>query len=137
MTTKNKHIQLTKNFNSKEFDSPDIEFSGRNISMELVNKLQKIRDITGFSIVIFSGVRSKLYNRKIKGVNNSEHVFSEAVDVLALTNKKMFFILKASFLVGFDRIGINNKCVHLGVSKTKPANVLWTYYKRKTKNTIL
>ena len=50
------HTQLSKNFNSKEFDSPDIKFSGKNISLDLIVKLQSLRDLYKKPIVIISGV---------------------------------------------------------------------------------
>ncbi|MFZ7134357.1 MAG: D-Ala-D-Ala carboxypeptidase family metallohydrolase [Eubacteriales bacterium] len=57
--------QLTKNFNEKEFACP---CCGKTvINMDIVNKLQKLRDFIGFPIVITSGYRCDKYNKSIGG----------------------------------------------------------------------
>jgi len=122
------HTQLSKNFNSKEFDSPDIKFSGKNISLDLIVKLQSLRDLYKKPIVIISGVRSKQHNLKIGGVPNSAHVIFQAADIKVNNSHDRFLLLKLALQVGFNRIGINKNSLHLDVSKSGPQNVIWDYY---------
>ncbi len=74
-------IQFTTNFNSSEFESPDCE--DHKISVELIDKLQQLRDKYGKSITITSGYRSKEYNAKVGGVENSQHILGKAADITA------------------------------------------------------
>lgn len=120
--------QLTKNFNSKEFDSPDLVGSGLMISITLVCMLQAMRNVYKKPIVVISGVRTKKRNTKVGGVLDSEHLVFDSADIEALTSQAMYSLVVLALKVGFTRIGINNKSIHLGVSITKPNNVIWTYY---------
>lgn len=135
--SKSIHIQLTKNFNSKEFDSPDKEFSGLNISPILVQKLQAMRDIVNFPIIIISGVRTVKHNKKVNGVAGSTHISFESADILAPTETKMYYLVKAAYLVGFTRIGVNKNAIHLDVSTVKREFVMWTYYEKKNHKIIV
>lgn len=121
-------IQLTKNFNSREFDSPDAPNSGINISRLFVHKLQRMRDIYGKPIVIISGVRTKKRNKKVGGVPNSTHMLFTGADIKVKKSRDMFLLLNAALQVGFVRIGVNNGSMHLDNSYDKPQDVIWTYY---------
>ncbi len=78
-------MQLTDNFNQKEFDSKDGSTMPnevlRNIEL-LSEQLQIIRDYTGKSITINSGYRSPEHNKSIGGVSNSQHVKGKAADIV-------------------------------------------------------
>ena len=72
-------IQFTKNFNSSEFECPGSD--KHKISVDLVDRLQKLREAYGKSITITSGYRSKEHNAKVGGVENSQHILGLAVDL--------------------------------------------------------
>ena len=81
-------MNLTKNFNVKEFDCkdgsntpPDVRF---NLQV-LANNLQVLRDHIDMPIHINSGYRSPSYNERIGGVKNSQHLLGNAADI---TTKK-------------------------------------------------
>lgn len=81
-------IQFTKNFNSKEFECPGSD--EHKISVDLIDKLQQLRDSYGKSITVTSGYRSKEYNDKIGGVANSQHVLGRAVDITGKDLDKLY-----------------------------------------------
>lgn len=118
------HKQITKNFNSKEFDSPDVEFSGLDIERELVYKLQVMRDILNIAIIVNSGVRTAHWNEKVGGVSDSGHLTCTDVDISVNSSSHRYFIVLAAINVGFDRIGVYNNHVHLSVDKSKKPS-LW------------
>ena len=76
-------MQLTKNFNLKEFACHD----GKSVPLELLanvkdlaEQLQVLRDETD-TITITSGYRSPEHNKKIGGAKFSEHVNARAADI--------------------------------------------------------
>lgn len=119
--------QLTKNFNSREFDSPDIPGSGLKINIELVEQLQVMRDIYKKPIIIKSGVRTISYNKKVKGKFNSAHLVGNAVDISCTTSSQRYSLIGLALIVGFTRIGIGSSFIHLDISKSKPKEVIWLY----------
>jgi len=120
--------QLTKNFNSKEFDSPDVPNSGLLIDKILVLALQQMRSEYGKPIKILSGVRSIKQNKKVGGTQDSSHVKNKAVDILVENSSAMFSLLNLALKNGFTRIGVNNNSLHLDIDETKPNHIIWTYY---------
>lgn len=78
-------MKLTKNFNSKEFNSKD----GKPMPLEVLGnvkkvaeQLQVIRDYFNEPITINSGYRSPSHNKAIGGVKDSQHVLGTAVDIV-------------------------------------------------------
>ena len=82
-------MSLTKNFKAKEFFSrvyvggpkqipPPAKYAG-NLQALAIN-LQKVRDKVG-RLNINSGYRTPAYNKRVKGVENSQHLLAKAADV--------------------------------------------------------
>lgn len=73
------NFKITKNFNLKEFSSPD---TGEvKINSKLVFILQHLRNIVGKPIIVNSGYRTVKHNKKVKGKNNSSHLRGNAADI--------------------------------------------------------
>ena len=119
--------QLSKNFNSSEFDSPDIIGSGLKMNNVLIEKLQEMRDIFGKPIRIKSGYRSVIHNKKVGGKTNSEHLQGNAVDIRIKNSNERYVLLGLALIVGFSRIGVGRDFLHLDISSTKPKEVVWLY----------
>lgn len=79
-------MQLTKDFNKREFDSKDGSAMPADILKnvkELAANLQVLRDFVGKPITINSGYRSKAYNATIRGAaSNSQHIYGCAADIV-------------------------------------------------------
>lgn len=77
-------MELTKNFDTHEFESKDGLSTPKNLMpniQELADNLQVLRDYLGLPININSGYRSPSHNRSIGGVKNSQHVQGKASDI--------------------------------------------------------
>lgn len=79
--TRNSNIQLTKNFNAKEFYSHCADvFGSHYLDEKLINAMQFIRDYYDVPIFITSSYRSVLCNSIAGGALNSQHLKGLAVD---------------------------------------------------------
>lgn len=77
-------MQLTKNFNSKEFACKDGTAVPASLMInvkKLAENLQVLRDYLGKPIVINSGYRTPIYNKKIGGATSSQHLEAKAGDI--------------------------------------------------------
>ena len=116
-----------KYFNYEEFDSPDIQGSGQLMDPELLDMIDKAREIYGKPIRVNSGYRTEDHNRKVGGVDSSSHLKGLAIDVACIRSKDRFEMLTALIEVGFNRIGVASTFIHIDVDKNKSQNVIWTY----------
>lgn len=76
--------QLTENFSLSEFNCHDGTAVPKSLMpniIELANNLQVLRDELGEAIHINSGYRSPAYNKRIRGVSNSQHTKGTASDI--------------------------------------------------------
>ena len=73
-------LNLSPNFKVKEFSCKD----GSDkvlIDINLVEKLQELRNYLGKPITILSGYRTDSYNKQCGGADNSYHLKGQAVDI--------------------------------------------------------
>lgn len=117
-----------RNFDPKEFESPDIEGSGYNMKSGFMEKLQHARNIADIPFVITSGYRSDAHNKDVGGVANSSHLKGVAADISVKNGFERLTILSSLLQVGFRRIGIGEAFIHVDLDSDKPASI-WTYYK--------
>lgn len=76
--------QLTKNFNSKEFnckDGTEVPNGLMHNVQELAENLQKVRNVIKKPIVISSGYRTNSHNKKVGGAKQSYHLSGRAADI--------------------------------------------------------
>ncbi len=116
-----------KYFNYEEFDSPDIKGSGQLMDPELLDMIDKAREIYGKPIRVTSGYRTEDHNRKVGGVDSSSHLKGLAIDVACVRSNDRFEMLTALIEVGFNRIGVASTFIHVDIDKGKSQNVIWTY----------
>ena len=116
-----------KYFSYNEFDSPDEEGSGRNMDYDLLNMIDRARELYGKPIVVTSGFRTESHNKKVGGVSSSSHLKGLAIDVACIRSKDRFEMLTALIEVGFNRIGVASTFIHVDIDKNKSQNVIWTY----------
>tara|TARA_R110000744_G_scaffold237580_1_gene355035 strand:- start:219 stop:578 length:360 start_codon:yes stop_codon:yes gene_type:complete len=116
-----------KYFNYEEFDSPDLQGSGKNMSDELISMLDVARKKYGKAIVPNSGFRTRDHNAKVGGTSNSSHLKGLAADIKCVNSTDRFKLEGILREVGFKRIGIGETFIHIDIDKDKSQNVLWTY----------
>ena len=133
-TSRNQEISWNdiKHFTPREFtckcdglcDHPVV------ISLELVAKLDSIRDSMGRSIGITSGTRCERHNQRVGGKRRSAHTpkngVSHAVDVHCPDSAFRYAFLKSALPL-FNRIGIAKSFIHVDDDPELPGNVIWVY----------
>jgi len=110
-------FQLTKNFNLREFMSPDT--CEVMIYPELVDKLQDLRDYLDKPIKVTSGYRTPERNKAVGGVEGSYHLIGKAVDILVDSPEDV--VRKYANLSGFSycKYYPNTKHFHLDIGKIR------------------
>jgi zinc D-Ala-D-Ala carboxypeptidase len=116
-----------KYFKLSEFDSPDLVGSGEAMDREFLTRIDQARSIAGVPFKITSGVRSKAWNKKVGGVENSSHITGHAADIACTNSVYRFKIITSLLKAGLNRIGIADNFIHVDNDPEKAPNVIWTY----------
>lgn len=98
---------LTKNFTRDEFECQCKKCDAQMIDLELVDKLQSIRDVLGVKLKVTSGYRCISHNAKVHGSSHSKHLYGFAADWRTLdrvVNPVALGIIAAA--QGFGAVGI-------------------------------
>ena len=107
---------MSKYFKNKEL----------NMNVDFLAKLDEAREFAGIPFIINSAYRSPTHPESIKNPTSS-HIKGLAVDIKATDSKTRFKILEALLSVGFTRIGIANRFIHVDMDYDKSQEVIWTY----------
>jgi uncharacterized protein YcbK (DUF882 family) len=92
---------------------------------ELVDMLDRAREIAETAFVITSGLRTLEHNKEVGGVEDSAHLTGEAVDIACVNSQRRFRIVKALLDVGFRRIEIRPTHIHCDIDETKVQDVIF------------
>lgn len=121
------------NFVIEEFDC---KHSGKNnISHDLIDRLQSLRDELGFPFIITSGYRSKEHPIEKAKANPGVHTLGLAADI-KVSGKQAYEVISNAAKHGFTGIGINQKgnynsrFIHLDIAEssgTRPRPHIWSY----------
>lgn len=95
--------------------------------MEFLLKLDRARHLAGVPFKVNSGFRCPSWNQFNGGTPTSSHLIGLAADISTPTSWEYFQILKALFDVGFTRIGVGKKFIHVDDDPGKPGELIWTY----------
>lgn len=96
--------ELSKNFKVKEFACKD----GSDkiiIDTELIDVLQKFRDMVQCPVKIISGYRTDSYNKQCGGALNSYHLKGMAADVQVGNHENYTFLALCAALCGARGVG--------------------------------
>ena len=129
----NRNKTLSKNFTAGELTQSGKKiFTKARIDPNLVICLQKIRDHVGKPVIVNSGYRSYLYNKKIyedknQKPTNSRHISGQAADI-RVAGMSGLEISKIALKVYGPNIGVGvaNSYAHIDVRGTYAR---WTYFK--------
>ena len=123
-----------QHFTPKEFDSPDAPGSGLlNMQPEFIAQLDLLRDKMGKRMDINSGFRTKKRNlwlrvaRGLKSVDSSAHCNGWAADIVIPNSNYRMWLIYHALNLGFRRIGLGKRFIHLDADPSKPQDVMWTY----------
>jgi len=123
---------LSANFDIEEWQC-SCPCKSRDISMDLVNKVQTVRHVFDRPMRITSGVRCSDFNASIGASPSSSHVPlngrpSLAVDLFVGNSADRFRLLQLA-LHDFSRVGVSKEpgFIHLDIDEDKSQRVLWLY----------
>ena len=116
---KGKKVQLSKNFNSTEFDCHGSGCCSKtDIDKKLVEYLQNIRDHFGVAVTINSAYRCEKHNAKIGGASKSKHKYGQAADI-SVKGIAPAEVAKYAESIGILGIGLYPTFVHIDTRTTK------------------
>jgi len=123
--------QLSKHFNSKEFECNCNKCDEQLISEILLDKLEQVREQYSKPIKITSGYRCPDHNKAIGGKPGSSHMSGLAVDItpVILTLDDLDLLYEICYNI-FDNIGDGRpkNFVHVDVREPKPTGKRhWIY----------
>lgn len=117
----NGDVKLAKNFRLSEFKCK-CGCQEAMLSYELIEKLQKLRELLGKPIVITSSYRCPTYNKAVGGVTTSLHLSGLAADI-KVSGVHPLAVAKEAEKLGFTGIGVytnnNQYFTHLDVRNGK------------------
>lgn len=118
--TKGKETQLSKNFESTEFDCKckNKTCTTTEIDPKLVEYLQKIRNYFGKAITINSAYRCDKHNKSVGGASQSKHKYGQAADIKVSGVKPLKVAQYAEF-IGIKGIGQYSNFVHIDTRENK------------------
>ena len=99
-------MKLTKNFSLEEMyrsdtaqrcgidNKPQTEEVVENLRALCTEVLQPLRDPLGKPVVVSSGYRCKDLNRKVGGVENSQHLKGEAADIKVRDREELIDVMR-------------------------------------------
>lgn len=100
-------IQLTANFNIKEFACKDgtavpahLLYNVRQLALNL----QIIRDFLNAPVTVNSGYRTPVYNKKVGGAPASQHLLANAADIKVFGYSSQFVFTKIRLLMKEGKI---------------------------------
>jgi len=105
---------LTKNFSREEFACKCC-CGLDTVDWELVDKLQRLRDVVGVPIAISSGARCDAHNATIGGSPTSQHLVGKAADCHFPDYVNLESVYGIAKQIGFRGIGRYPEFLHLDV----------------------
>ena len=113
-------------FAPDEFQKPDL------LRWDMLKKLDGLREQCGFGLVVTSSFRALDHNANVGGVKDSAHCpapdgFYSGIDLSTgrLTSWQLYKLITAAIGLGFERIGIYPKHIHLDIEDRLPHPVMW------------
>ncbi len=107
------NIQISVNFHLREFQCKDGSHQVV-LKRDLLDKLQRLRDLAGKPVTITSGYRNPAYNLKVGGSPTSRHLRGEAADI-QVTGMSPQQVAELAEKVGFKGIGVYGTFTHVDV----------------------
>ena len=127
--SKPNNFKIAENFNLREFICTHPEHDHVIVYPELVEKLQKLRNLLDNPIYINSAYRCPERNKQVGGAENSQHKKGKAVDFI-LDNHlyNVNEIAEMATEIGFNGIGLYNNFIHVDIrelpeGRTNP--IIW------------
>ena len=122
-----KYIDCSPSVYFRETEFQKVGCSSKDMSLDLLNKLDHFRELYGQPVTISSAFRSVEHEKKHGRTGTSSHCKGLAVDIYCIGDQTRFEMLNAALLAGFCRIGVGNTFLHLDIDPDKTQDCIWTY----------
>lgn len=106
-------VRVSKDFVLREFECKDGSHQVV-LKRDLLDKLQRLRDLAGLPVVVTSGYRNPAYNLKVGGSPTSRHLRGEAADI-QIPGLSPQQVAELAEKVGFNGIGVYDTFTHVDV----------------------
>ena len=128
-------------FKIKEFDSPDVKGSGKNMDIQFLRFINELRKRCKFPFVVTSGYRTPEYHKSLtdRGYHTSPtsaHLKGLAADIVMTDSKKRARIVYEAMNLCSElslpfRVGLAGKSkgnfAHIDIDETKKSPKIWIY----------
>ena len=114
-------------FKSEEFEKCLVPCKMEQCDETALARLDRLRSLCGFPIRLNCAYRSPEYDKAQGRSGNSAHCCGLAFDIAYKNSEQLAYIVATAQKVGFLRIGIGKKFVHLDCDFTKPYPRIWLY----------
>lgn len=98
----------------------------QHINLDLIIKLQKLRDLVRQPIHCNEGFRCPTWNLKVGGAKDSRHLTGMAADIYVV-GRSGLDLARAALQVGFRRLGVASHWCHVDVDEPNNGLSTWTY----------
>lgn len=122
-----KYVDICPSVYFRETEFQKVGCSSQQMSLDLLSKLDKFREIYGSPITISSAYRSVAHEKSKGRTGSSSHCKGLAVDVYCIGDQTRYEMLKSALLAGFCRIGVGSTFLHLDIDPDKTQDCIWTY----------
>lgn len=97
-----------------------------DMNMRFMHRLDKLRELCNFPLVVNSAYRSRDYELSKKRSGTSWHCKGRAIDIRCDDSWKRYMIVRNAIKLGFNGIGIGKNYIHLDDRDVSPC--IWHYY---------
>ena len=113
------NFRINNNFNLREFQCNCCQQV--KLKPLLAEKLQKLREVIDYPILVNSGFRCDNHNQRVGGSPSSYHLHGMAADIY-VRGKSPEELLQQAATVGFNGLGLYNNHLHVDI---RPQKVRW------------
>ena len=114
-------------FKPEEFEKCLVPCKMEQCDETALQRLDRLRSLCGFPIRLNCAYRSPEHEKAQGRSGESAHCRGLAFDVAYKNSEQLAYIVATAQKVGFLRIGIGKKFVHLDCDFTKPYPRIWLY----------
>ena len=112
-----------KYFRIEEFDCQ--ETGNNRMNPEFLEKVDELRELCGFPLVVTSGYRDPNHSIEIAKAQPGTHAQGIAADLRVEDAHHRYILLTTAFNMGFSGIGVAKTFIHVDTRDTLP--LVWTY----------